>query len=1267
LFLIPLTLGVQGKIMIKTSIFLKKSLTGEHRFVNCSLQDLIERKIHLLFFLFIVGFALFNQSVKAQDTVNGGFSGEVYDMNNVPIANATLTFTNLDTGVPVSTRTDKNGRYVRNALLPGNYSVEISAAGYQIERKEQILLATRTNEVLPAFYLKAENTAALTSTPTTTSTPLPSTAVNQPKLKTDEEGAVILETRRGGAFTEKEVTGLPLGSINIVRSFDELALLVLGVAPPPQAIGNSVGPGVGPGVGTSGQFAVNGLRSRANNFTVDGSDNNDEDIGVRRQGFFTLIPQTIESTQEFQIITLLAPAQYGRNLGAQVNALSKSGGNRFSGSLYGFFNSSQLNARNNFDFVGENTRLPLQGQRLNGTFANVRVGSTTLGPFNQVFVENTSGDKDSLTFLQGGGTLGGRIVRGKMFFFVSMEGQLLNASRESNFAVPTVEQRGFLGRGAEGFFIPELEIQSRPTTIIGDYILGLFPFPNNPEGLYGRNTYTRVLPADARGRIVSGKFDYNFDVRNRKQFLTSRYNYTDDWRDLQNVGGAVFSSIRPLTRTDNFSSFLTGELTDKLSNVLRISWGRTRLRFEEIKYTESYLRPIDRNLTNSEESRFLLSAQGFNNLTTPNQPNVNYVQSSLTAERLFGPIGQVNISGFSPLGVDVFNFPQQRVNNTYQIADTMFSKAGSHNFAFGTDIRRTFLESDLPRNSRMSITSTGAFRGNYSGPLDIPMLLSPIDLLSTGAVTGVFQSLVLPDNDANIRLSFNQFNFFAQDEYRVRPNFTISYGLRYELNTVPKEADRKIEDSFQADLPALVSGLNQFIDGRSSIYDSDKDNFAPRMGFAYAPNRSTVIRGGYGIYYDQILGAVVSQSRNVFPTFSTVNFGGVPVNEAGSFILTTPYNILINGQPLIQPGTLNTLNPALTQQQLINFFADHINRYPTPFGATIPQRRLNSPLSHQYFIGIEQQLWSNNFLSVAYVGTTGRNLLRFTTPNSGRNNIVSINDLNFIGEQPNFLGDNRAPDRSVLNIGPIDQFETTGRSQYHSLQVQLRGRFTQNFQYQVNYAFSNVKDDVSDVFDLAGAYALPQNSLTFAGEYAPANFDIRHRFTYSFEYDLPTLNDRNLFLRYLLGDWQINGIGKFNTGQPFTVNTIYDINQDGNSTDRLNNTQFIEETGSRRQPLRLISNSRASLVSMLAAIGSDGSVPRNNFRSGDILELDLSFNKRFFITERQNIMLRFDVFNFINRANFGIPVRFLEAVNFGQAVETITPGRRIQIALKYNF
>ena len=213
-------------------------------------------------------------------------------------------------------------------------------------------------------------------------------------------------------------------------------------------------------------------------------------------------------------------------------------------------------------------------------------------------------------------------------------------------------------------------------------------------------------------------------------------------------------------------------------------------------------------------------------------------------------------------------------------------------------------------------------------------------------------------------------------------------------------------------------------------------------------------------------------------------------------------------------------------------------------------------------------------------------------------------------------------------------------------------------------ALSKATDDVSDVFDLAGASALPQNSLTFAGERGPANFDGRHRFAYNFIYEFPMLAEESRMVRGLFGGLQIAGTGQFQTGQPFTVNSIFDVNLDGNLTDRLENTSGLVVTGDRRQPLRLITNNTAS---MLAPVGEDGAVGRNTFRAGNLLDLNVSLIKNFKITSRQAVILRLDIFNFINRANFGIPVRLLEAPGFGQAVNTVTPERRIQFGLKYSF
>ena len=1298
---------------------------------NFKQQQLIGSAFTIIFLLGVL--AVSNAPVFAQGPVNGGFEGKVIEKGTgTPLGGAVVQFINNANGFQTAKKSDQNGSFRQDTLQPGVYLIRVTLDGYKIKETSQELYATRSNALVPVpVELEKEETVAVVTTPdptpvvtnpdnppkVTTPSPTPTiapTTVQVEKVTSDTDVGANLNPRRDAAFNANQVSTLSLGGTTLTRSFDELALLAPGVAPPPQAIGNSVGPGVGGGVGTSGQFSVNGLRSRANNFTVDGSDNNDEDIGVRRQGFFSLVPQPIESIQEFQIITLLAPAQYGRNLGAQVNALSKSGGNLFHGTLFGLGNADFLNSRNFFDNASGDSTTALQGRILpvnGGASIPVFVGTQA------VQVTNDAGEKDTFALLQGGFAIGGPIVQSKILFFASGEGQSLKGSQERHFAVPTVEQRGLFGTGAQGLFLNNASgtIPLFPTVVASDAVFSLFPFANDPNGVFGRNTYTKALSADARGVILSGKIDWNiFRINGNQQTLTARYNFTDDLRDLTDVGGALFSAIRPLVRTNNFSTYLTGGLTDNLSNEFRFSWGRTQLRFEELR--DDFLRPISNSFVgNSQDARFLLNVPYLINNTIASCPvndpppcpgqnitfsnRVNYSTSGTTQNSSLGPIGQLIIAGFSPVGVDVFNFPQERTNDTFQFADTVRWQISQHSLSFGTDLRPTFLDSNLPRNSRPLVTFNGAVDANNSR---FP-IISPLDLAAAGAPTGFFQSLVLSGKDAKINLSYYQLNFFAQDEWRIRPNLTFNFGLRYELNTTPQEADRKIEETFSVTPPFYLSGLSRFIDGRTNIYESDRNNFAPRLGFAFAPTSDTVIRGGFGIYYDQILGAVVSQSRNVFPTFTTANFGGgVLIDNNGQFTFFNPLNAIFDpasrfvcnrSDPfpacnrmtsiqIIEPGTLNTFNHLLTPQQIQDIRLDIFTNFPqisgVSFGATLPTKKLDTPFAYQYSIGVEQRLSNDTFLTVAYVGTTGRSLLRFTTPNLGSNYL--LRGIDFVVNppcianppvlglcEPVTIGTTDSPQRPIANVGSISQFETTGRSRYHSLQIGLRGRLVRNkLQYQASYVYGKVQDDVSDVFDLAGAFALPQNSDPNKqfGEYAPANFDVRHRFTYSFIYDLPELKNQNGAIHYLFGDWQIAGTGKFNTGQPFTVNSIFDVNQDGNLTDRLNSTRFITETGNGQQPL-LLGNVDPS--TLLASFGQDGSVPRNSFRAGSILDLDLSFIKRFVIREGQTLQFRTDIFNFINRANFGIPVRFLEAPGFGKATDTVTPGRRIQFALKYSF
>ena len=1018
---------------------------------------------------------------------------------------------------------------------------------------------------------------------------------------------------------------------------------------------------------------------------------NDEDIGVRRQGFVALNSQPIESVQEYQIITLLAPAQFGRNIGAQVNAVSKSGGSATHGTLYGFFNSSQLNARNPFDTTNGTARTPL------------RVGNQAVLLDNQpLVVQNQSGGKDSFTFGQAGFVLGGPVKPRRLFYFITAEGERTIASQEANFAVPTVEQRGLFRSGATGLFrdpfTGELIINEDtdrpsvavPSTRNGSAIFSLFPLPNNPQGVYGPNTFTQVLPASGQGKILSAKLDGNFKYKGRQQSITDRYNSTDDFRIIPVTGGALFSSLRPRVRTQNNSFFLNSELSAlnaarPMFNQVRLSYGRTRLGFDEIR-DRDFLVPS----TSLPNAPFLLNAPLLLNATTPpalGQPNtgpVTFVRDPFvpTVEDQIGPVGEVIVAGFSPIGVDVYNFPQQRVNNTYQVADELTWRVGAHSLAFGADMRRSELNSDLPRNSRPLVTFNGGPRLIFENDTlrlpttsDLNRFIRPEDLAALGAASNFYLTLNTTQ-DARNSLRYYQLNFYGQDAWRVRSNLSLSYGLRYEYNTPVRELNRRIEQTFTDPKLNLAPGLRQFIEGRTAIFDPDRNNFAPRVGFAYSlspfgKDRLTVVRGGYGLYYDQILGAVVSQSRNVFPTFVTLNFGGLNAqddttsltffNPATTFLFLPDLDEDI---PLVQPGTLNHFNPQLALGDVIDFISEH---FPSALGATLPTRRLVMPLAHQYSLTVEQQLGRDMFFTAAYVGTHGRNLLRFTTPNLGPGSTLVPVDLHALTRDdmniPEANGRVLPPARPVGGVGAINRFETSAASRYDALQLQVRGRFRRALQYQVSYTLAKATDDVSDVFDLAGAPALPQDSFNLAAERGPANFDARHRFTYQFIYDLPRPTRSEGVTAFLLDGWQVAGTGRFQTGQPFTVNSIFDVNLDGNLTDRLNTTNGIVVTGNRRQPLRL----NADPLTLLAPIGQDGSVGRNTFRAGNVLELDMTVLKHFRISDRQSLALRLDVFNFINRANYGIPVRYLEAPGFGQATNTVTPARRVQLALKYSF
>ena len=1120
---------------------------------------------------------------------------------------------------------------------------------------------------------------------------------------------------RSGVFSDSLIQALPLQGI---RTFDALALLLPGVVYPPLTLSETPGPGIGPSLGTAGQLVVNGLRSRGNNFTVDGSDNNDEDIGVRRQGYISLVAQSIESIRQYQIATLLAEPQNGRNMGAQANAVSRSGSSGFHGTLYGFLSDRRFNARDFFD---------LDSKDLPASFPVLQSGKDSSPVYldgKMLNQDNPVGHENPFTRFQSGAVFGGPIKKEETFFFGAFERQEIHASRESHFAVPTVAQRGLFDSGAEGlekrFTLGNEQFRQvfYPTSGYGDSVFSLFPWPNDPLGPYGYNTRTEILGASGEGSILSLKIDHHFTKGNPTQdaaqdhLLTGRYNFSDDSTQLPVTGQAIFSSMRPQVRTQNLSLSLDSIFSNNISNQLRFSYGRTTLGFQDIPTGltgKSFVR-----LDDPRDRQFLLSAPIIYNVTTTLRPGSATAYRSYDSllhqgavglpttngtEAITGPIGQVSMSGFSPLGIDVLNFPQQRTNNTFQYADTfIYNSTRTHRLALGADVRRTQLNSFLDRNSRPQMVFSGAPNLDQSNGIPNNLLYvgtetelgqagiereltyRGTDFAAVGSPTGFSQVLAGPDGFGTIGLRYWQIDLFVTDQVRLRPNASLVLGLRYNLNTVPREVNHRIEDSFQSpevkSLIELEPGLGTFLNNRTTIFPSDHNNVGPYLAFAWDPfdRGKTSVRAGFGIYYDQIPGAVISQSRNVFPNFLALNLGGYRLNsqDPPDFFRLAP----VNPNRFATSGSLNNYDTGGEGgPDLVAFMVDTAERTNNGSGPAfvLPSASLETPYADHWAITLEQEIHRDLMMSLGYVGTRGLHQLRFATPNLGPNvfPVVLSVTSEAAGSEPIFKGTTVSPGTEVVNtgsslqtngrpfplLGSFTSIESDASSSYHSLQAQLMKRFSRGVHFTVAYTWGHAIDEVSDLFDLAGAPAVPQNSYNLRAERGDAGFDVRHRVSCSFVWEFPVFKNRKW-----LGGWRASGIGSFQTGQPFTILAPYDVNLDGNLTDRLSSTAGFTQVDQHEERFAI-----PDALKLLAPLGKDGAVGRNTFRAPGIADIDLAVNKRFRFTENHNLDFRAEFFNLLNRTHFGMPVHQIDFPGFGYSVNTLVPARTIQFAIKYSF
>ncbi|MBA3711502.1 MAG: TonB-dependent receptor [Pyrinomonadaceae bacterium] len=784
---------------------------------------------------------------------------------------------------------------------------------------------------------------------------------------------------------------------------------------------------------------------------------------------------------------------------------------------------------------------------------------------------------------QFGFTFGGPLVRNRTFFFADYEGTRSRDGITRVTNVPTLGERA--GDFSQSLFgvpldpftrqpFPDGVIPPERLSTVGRAIAALYPTPS-------RSTPFQNFVSSPTQRDRNDHFDVRVDHSlGDASTLVFRYSFGD--RQLREpFTGPTFAVVPGYgdditRRSQNAMIGETHVFSPAFVNDLRFAFGRVAFGVRQENQGTSVNRQVGLPEISSNSRDFGLSF--------------------------------ITVTGFSPLGHEGNN-PQNSVANTFQFLDTATYARGSHLLKFGADIRAVQQNAfrDVESRGRLQFSPFAQISGNALADL----------LLGFPLVTGGARV----DNPQHLRTE--SYNFFLNDSIRLTPRFTLSAGLRYEYNSPAVDAaDRAnvYDPATRTLVPVGTLGIPR------SGYGADKNNFAPRVGMAWTlgAEGETVLRAGYGVYYDQS-----------------------PLAPGEALYFNAPYfdfNLFfsIPGLPL----TLDNPFPS--------FFP-----FRLPDSALAIQRDLRTPYMQHWNANVQQQLGRNRVLEVAYVGSKGTKLL-------------SARDIN-------------QPPPSVLPPGlpfvprPVPQFddinilESRASSSYHSLQARFEQRLDFGLGLLGSYTWAKSIDDASSFFTSAGDPNFPQNSYDLRAERARSNFDVRHRLSVSFAYDLPFgegrayLSDRG-WLSTVLSGWQSFGIVTLQTGRPFTVALLSEIDNSGTgrsslgfgANDRPN--AVADPRVSSRTPEQWFNASAFAF----APPGTFGNAGRNTFDGPGYQNINASLVKNTILSERFNLQLRAEVFNLFNHPNFNMPDNFLGSPTFGRIISARDP-RHIQFGAKLLF
>lgn len=1116
------------------------------------------------FGLLLVAPQMFSQTFKATVV------GIVTDANGAVVPNATVTITQDGTNQSQTVTTASDGNYVFTQLDPGKYSVKVEAASFKTSVQTDLILETnqssRLNVTLEAGSVQETVTVV----------------AEAPVINTETSS-------KGEVITPKQVQDLPLNG----RNFTDLALLAPGVYPRPADDDQGEG------------LAAAGTRTDATNFILDGvvnkSDRNGS-VGVNT---------SIESIREFKVETSTYTAEFGRSAGAQVNVVSKSGSNKFSGTLFDYLRNDAFDAKNFFTQPGDNK-----------TLRRNQFGGSLGGPM------------PFFNFGEGGSTFTNGIDR--TFFFVSYEGTRQKRSESTLTTAPRAswllgDFRDILGAGRDLILgtsddrpnsnrvfcltstgsqaqcptpnvIPQSNVTVGSTTFLGinpisQQILQRLPAANviDPDSPFGYAP-TLVGITDRNQTLV--RIDHKLNSKNDASFR-----YSQQWGD----GFDPFPSNRNFYPT--FGRFTKQNYKNIAFSDTHIFTPRVINEARFGIYTQK-----SQNLGENSDQDYV-SLLGITGLPTASNPEVRGYPA-------------IRIDGFSEFG-DRPNDPFNYNLRNFQFYDALNWIAGNHSLKFGIDIvRSNYNEADV-RNVRGDFR----FRGRNTNPGDstAPPPIPPIPAGSTRTGPWSFADFLYGVPDSTQRqigaepanLTGWQYAFFLQDDWRVTNWLTLNLGMRYELQTPLTEANGRLGNFVPEFGETILSGDSRLPKG---MIETDKNNWGPRVGFAMRPfgDDKTVVRGGAGIYYSlETFNPIRQQLANTFPFLQRESYSRLSSNR----LLLRFQNPFPSGQ-----GGIQGLN--------------------TPFGLQVDY---NTPEIYQYNLTFEREIIRDLALEVGFVGSQGRFLgirynLNAPYPTGAISNGRPVNE------------------RLFPSLGDIQFQEQIAKSSYNGLQTSLRRRSRNGLTLLLSYTFSKAMDTASSTNNsTTGTQKFPQDIRNLAAEKSLADFHRKHQFTASFNYELPFgrgrafLSDAGGVTDFFLGGWQFNGIVTILSGRPFTP-------QYGSPDIAQQRPDIIGDPLSNIPDGRVFN--RAAFAEPVATPGDPnefGNAGRNILIGPWFNSTDLSLMKNFRLTERAKVQFRWEVFNVFNNTNFQVPVFQLDNSNVGTYTQTANENREMQFALKLIF